>query len=613
MLPTPTYQGQLDKGQIPTNLPGSTLSSTSTTKYDANGQPYTIPNTSPSITQTTPPPSTSTTPTNISTPNSIITGIGTVDPNGNVTKSGTELQLEANQKAMNDAATNFSNTVTGIQNGVIPLSAGDQAQITGLQQQFQQLIDQQNLANTNASGVANIRGYQTGSAEYDPSFQAKTIGSVLSAGAMKIATLQTQEASSVAQLTQSLKDGDIKNIKVAYDALSSAQKDSQAAIQKTIDETTQAIKDAQDQQQKVTDGINNLVEELKKAGAPDSTIKAALNSGSVAGALQASGDYLQTSTDPTINRYLQYKKDAQANNLVPTDFATWKQKDDAQTLKEKSSEAYATAFATASGKAAADKKNTGPTVTSPVTSPSGIVYNTPASIAPYVSFAANGVKYVDMSAFKGTPTEANQAVNDAQAAGYKVITNKNTANDVQNITDASAKLADIKAAFDKANAGDATERNLYAAAMNTVAKKLQTDPNYAGIDVYQDAALDILKAMSGVQGFRGGASMVQQVKDTFPSITDTKVYADGKINNLQKLIDDRQTALVGNPSASDQALIDEKNNENNITTNINNLKTSNPSLYNAASSMFVATDPSTGLPYSPADILKAFPQLNQSQ
>ncbi len=155
---------------------------------------------------------------------------------------------QTNQDAMVQAQKDFSDTINNIQNGTTPLSAGEQAQIDGLKNQFDTLIKQQTQTNTQASGVANIRGYQTGAAEYDPTFQVKTIGSIVSAGQAKIADLQIKEASAVAQLTQSLKDNDISKIKEAYDSLTAVQKDRAAEIQKTVDEANTKIKDAQAQQ-----------------------------------------------------------------------------------------------------------------------------------------------------------------------------------------------------------------------------------------------------------------------------------------------------------------------------------------------------------------------------
>ncbi len=53
--------------------------------------------------------------------------------------------------------------------------------------------------------------------------------------------------------------------------------------------------------------------------------------------------------------------------------------------------------------------------------------------------------------------------------------------------------------------------------------------------------------------------MVQSVEQIFPKVTDTKVFADSKIDTIRKLLNDREIALVGKPSASDQALIEANN------------------------------------------------------
>lgn len=141
--------------------------------------------------------------------------------------------------------------IENIQNGVTPLTSGEQAQIDGLKAQFQTMIDQQTKINTQAEGTAQMRGAQGGAMEYDPLFQAKTIASVVSAGQAKIADLQSREAAAVASLTQSFKDNDIAAVKDAWDIYQQTAEKTNAYFQKVIDDTQQAIKDAQDQQMKV--------------------------------------------------------------------------------------------------------------------------------------------------------------------------------------------------------------------------------------------------------------------------------------------------------------------------------------------------------------------------
>lgn len=185
---------------------------------------------------------------------------GSPTPEQTDTLNNAQEGKDALSKQYDDAYDSFKTTMGGYLNGSIPLTPGEQAQVEGLKQQYQQLIDAQKLTNTNASGIANIRGYQTGAAQYDPTFQVKTIGSIVTAGAQKVATLNTQMASAVAALTQSFKTNDMAAIKSAYDEYKDYEKQKSDSLQKTIDDTTAAIKTAFDQaEEKKKDDLAALV------------------------------------------------------------------------------------------------------------------------------------------------------------------------------------------------------------------------------------------------------------------------------------------------------------------------------------------------------------------
>lgn len=252
-----------------------------------------------------------------------------------------------------------SQQILDIQNGVIPLSAGDQAQIAGLQKQFNDLIAQTTLQNTGATGLANVRGYQTGSAEYDPTFQVKTIGSIITAGANKISDLQVKEASAVATLTQALKNGEVNAIKDAYNIADKARQDTSKTLSETIKNTQDAIQKAKDakiaadkvQYEEITKPIQDIAAEAAKNGADATTLSTINSSKDVNSAVTSAGQYLQTGTGQ-MGDYLQYKKDIIAKGLTPQDYTTWKKADDEQTRKNKAAEAYSTAYNTAKGKSA---------------------------------------------------------------------------------------------------------------------------------------------------------------------------------------------------------------------------------------------------------------------
>lgn len=260
--------------------------------------------------------------------------------------------LDASNAASIKAQQDFSNSILNLQNGAIPLNAAEQAQVDGLKAQYQSLINLQTQNNNQAQGAATSSAFRGGAGV--GSDVTNNINAVVSAGVSKLNELQTEQAGAVAQLTQALRDGDISAIKTSYDSFTATQKATQDKLQQTITDTTKAITDAQAAQQKIKDSVNAIAEDLQKAGAPQDVVQNALNSGSVADALANSGNYLESSTNPDIAKYLQYKKDAQQEGLTPLDFNGYTDQQNAKDAKLKASEAYSTGYNSEAGKAAAD-------------------------------------------------------------------------------------------------------------------------------------------------------------------------------------------------------------------------------------------------------------------
>lgn len=175
----------------------------------------------------------------------------------------------------------------------------------------------------------------------------------------------------------------------------------------------------------------------------------------------------------------------------------------------------------------------------------GKVQNVPTDVAPYVGTSANGVMYADLSAIQGTAKEKKDIVNAAQASGLKVIINKNTALDITNIKDANDKLDTIKNTFDNIGQPDWLERDLGGLGLTKLAILAQSDPRKAAAGAMESVGLDILKALSGVQGFRGNQTTINKITEHLPKITDTKDVVNTKINYVRELISDREDALVG--------------------------------------------------------------------
>ena len=180
-----------------------------------------------------------------------------------------------------------------------------------------------------------------------------------------------------------------------------------------------------------------------------------------------------------------------------------------------------------------------------VTNDDGSTTNISSAVAPYYNTSHSGVGYIDASTLQGTASEKTAIINEATKEGLKVITNKNTAADITNIKDAYSKLDTIGKIFAGIAQPEALARDLYGAGLTSLASMAQTDPQKAAAGALQSVGLDILKAISGIQGFRGNSSAIQQVTSHLPSIYDTTDVVNQKIDYINKLISDREDAIVG--------------------------------------------------------------------
>lgn len=183
-------------------------------------------------------------------------------------------ELDTNKQTLADTSDDYyvkaksvTDTIDSIRSGAIPLNEGEQAQVDGLKQQFQSLIDAQGLQNKSAASSANTRGYQKGSAEYDPTFQIDTIGKIVTAGINKVTDLNIKMASAISTLTNSIKTENINGIKSAWDVYNTAAKTRMETLQKTIADSSKAVVTTQ---KAMTQSVrDNAVSDLVSKGVTD--------------------------------------------------------------------------------------------------------------------------------------------------------------------------------------------------------------------------------------------------------------------------------------------------------------------------------------------------------
>lgn len=541
-----------------------------------------------------------------------------LDDNGNLlftttsatTQPSAADQLSQAQDEYQTTAKTAIDTITGIQNGSIPLTPGEQAQVDGLKAQFQQLIDQQALTNKGASGLANVRGYQKGAAEYDPTFQAKTIGAIVSAGAAKIADLNTKMASAVAQLTQSFKDNDIAKIKDTWALYKDASKERTDALQKTIDDTQKAIKDAQDakiaadkvQYDEVTKPIQDIATEAAKNGLTDAKLLQSIASApDVTTAINLAGGYLQTATGD-VGEYLAYSRLATSKGQVPISYMDYLSEKKTATTTPKSSGGNSSSSGNPddiSLIAQAIENGHQPPVTT------GLYGKTAAVRA---QLEKDGYDY----------TKANQD----WTATQKLLATLNGAQQTrlrQAVNQVGDSLGLVQSLADQWDAGGfpILNKTTLLAAKNGV---LGADAQSLATRLDAEIA-DITSELGTV--YKGGNSSTdeslklaaQNLSSSWSKKTFDDAVALAKQNiQIRKNSLDLTTAGITNSNYNQTTanlLTQGAQSDANLTQNLTKLKTTNPKLYDAASSMYTSINPDTGQPYTAEDIYQAFPELHQ--
>lgn len=227
-----------------------------------------------------------------------------------------------------------ANQILAIQNGTVPLSSGQLAQLAELRNSFNQLIDQQKLANIGAKGAALSRGYGTGAAEYGSAFQNNVIGTIISTGAQKIADLNIKMASALATMEQGFRTDNIETIKAANKLLQEAQEEREKRFKTMLDDAQKKVKEEQDRLLKeeeayydqVTKPIQDLAKVAANMGADSSITSKILASTTLGEAYEAAGLYSSGGTG-IIAEYNYYKNQAEEAGIPYVDFNTYQDLD----------------------------------------------------------------------------------------------------------------------------------------------------------------------------------------------------------------------------------------------------------------------------------------------
>jgi hypothetical protein len=444
----------------------------------------------------------------------------------------------------------LQDTISGYQNGTIPLTVGEQAQVDALKQSWQQLIDTQVLTNKSALGIASGAGYE-GGAQYagagrENLFQTNTIGSIISAGVYKVADLNIKMAGAIAALTDALREKDINLAKQKWDAYNEYSTERASLLQKNIETAQKAIKEAQDraqtekeEQQAKIDKSNAALATAIKGGADKETIAKMRESaakGDLAAVLEAGSLFLEDSSDPDIRKYLQYKKDVLAKGLVPEDYSSWQTKQDKAAASLKASTAYNTAYNTAAGKAAAEAANAGTTSKDP---------------------NVQGAIKLILASGKFTKDQAKQLADGIANGEDPLAVVKNQAKNIMTGTNATKveSYENMKAAMEgldkslKEYYANGGKTNIFTGNIEKVINNLGTVKDKKLVSIATEIASSLQVYRNAISGTAYSEQEGKDILSVFPGINKTeglnRAIIDGRIKAIDTIVDGTYRNTLG--------------------------------------------------------------------
>lgn len=243
---------------------------------------------------------------------------GQMDTENATYKEQTKAELQTLDNAYND----YKTQIQQLASGTFPLTGAQKALVDSTSQAFDQMINQANLK---GAALASETG----------GFSNK-----VSATLGELTNIESVKAASIAKLEQGFQENNYKLVSDSYNAFLDAEKTKTGLLDKLHQDTISQLKDMRDQELQITKDVNSVKIEAAKNGADAKTLAAIGSSKDLNGAISAAGSYLQTGTGMLAD-YLQYKRQAESQGLVPLDYQSYKDREDNKESQRKINEAVA--------------------------------------------------------------------------------------------------------------------------------------------------------------------------------------------------------------------------------------------------------------------------------
>lgn len=198
-----------------------------------------------------------------------------VSTNPTLAQGGTQTdqnntQITQYNTQLDNAFQQHLSQINSLQNGVFPLTAPQQAILAATQNNLQQAVAAQKLANANYEGGVTAAGIAAGRSRYAPEIEAGNIANAVNVGIQKIADLENNASLTMAKLQDQFQQQDFAEADKSYTELNTYLTQKTDALQKMNDSIAAAAKDVRDYNLKVSE---DQQKQLNDAATQDLAVK----------------------------------------------------------------------------------------------------------------------------------------------------------------------------------------------------------------------------------------------------------------------------------------------------------------------------------------------------
>lgn len=476
--------------------------------------------------------------------------------------------LQGAQDNRTTALNTFLNTAN---NMIVGLQQSESALVSATTQQFQNLMNSQTQTNASYTGQIQESSFRNGG-EYTPEIAGGMVANAISYGNQKLSEINSKMATTISDLNINFAKEEYTLMNDNFTKLDQNFKDREQTFKDVHDAVAADVKVQQDAIDKKNTSLQTIATDYLKNGGDPATAQQIMKSDSVDAGLAMVGDKLTDVKTSTV-------KLDNGNTLLV----------DSQTGKVI--------------KSYGDGSGGTPVVTNPEYS---------------------GVLKTILGSGKFTKDQKNLIATAVNNGEDPLTVIKNNAKNIMGQTEATtvtkyetakSSLQDIQNNLNEFYAkGGST--NIFSGNLEKAINNLGEVKNPELVDLATQIQANLQVYRNAVSGTAFSEQEGKDIASIFPGINKTeglnKSILEGRMKAFDSTIDGTYKSALGDAYTKLKTLDESgKDTEQKVVTGLNIIKTSNPQIYKAASSMYTTTNPTTGQPYTASDILQAFPELIQ--